>query len=243
MVKIAVIPPARNFELMGLGDLLMVLPNLCNLSKDYREYVKASTKYKILDNGAAEGAQETTEILLKLAKDLKIDEIIAPDVLYNADQTILATNKFLAKCPSRFRIMAVPQGLKLTEWLKCYSAFDSNDAIDVIGLSKFSVPKCFKEITLEDDIFTNRYEAMRRVYTKDKPVHLLGLRNPLELKYIQNARSCDTCLPILSVYLSMEMDNMEGVNTPDMYFRTEKLSDGQIEMAEQNIRRLKQCCS
>lgn len=238
---------------MESGDILMVLP-ISARDEEYARYVRNSDKYKILDNGIAEGKRLSDDELFRIAADLRVDEIIAPDALFDSANTLFLTNTFLQNVPKGLRVMAVPQGRKISDWMSCYKQFVQDDRIDVIGFSKFAIPASFRERTLSTLIRKNRMAALGYIAewhnqpqnsTMYKPIHLLGLRDPSELELFRNdkiVRSCDTCLPFLAALSGEPMAKMEDELTQIDYFDA-LLSNEQVAAARTNVAALRKCYS
>jgi len=99
---------------------------------------------------------------------------------------------------NRFAIAVIPQGKTLKQWLTSYK--ELKPLGDIIVLSKYSVPKCFRQITGTDDLVTNRIAAVKFLYRKklvDKPLHLAGgdhkiLTEIKALKKYKHVRSIDS---------------------------------------------------
>lgn len=231
----------------------MVLP-ISAKDEKYANYVRNSDKYKIMDNGAAEESQLTDKEFIKLAIDLKIDELIIPDALCDSGMTMLKMRKFFESLPRdhHFRLMGVPQGKKISEWMSCYKTMIADERVDVIGFSKFSIPVAFRERTLSNAICANRRNAQGYIAewhhnhgVQYKPIHLLGLRNPAELAQLSGStviRSCDSCLPILSAWKHKDMREMMTAITPIKYFAA-RLSELELINARQNIDAIRERCS
>ncbi|WP_059007984.1 hypothetical protein [Streptomyces specialis] len=67
--------------------------------------------------------------------------------------------------------MAVPQGRTRDEWLRCHDELAVIPGIDLIGLSKLSVPRCFQAPAAEARLACT---AHLLAHGTSKPLHLLG---------------------------------------------------------------------
>ena len=258
-MKIALISPIHHLDLMNEGDFLLVLPHLCKKSSKYFKFVKTSTKYKILDNGTAEfGKPINPKQLLKLGEEIKANEIVAPDVLYNGQKTLEMTEEFFKYIVAKnydklFNFMVVPQGNTFTEWQDCFRGLISYPVFNyttTIGLSKFSVVSAFKHVTMCNEITANRQTALTyiRMFLKHSgfeqfrfQFHYLGMGSFQEITDNEGiVRSIDSAYPILlaknGVYIRHSREPRPP--TPSHYFFT-KLSDGEKELAINNISVLK----
>lgn len=104
----------------------------------YRNYYNEAYGFKILDNGEAEGMRMHPNELMKMATDLGADEVVVPDYLGDADKTIelaLSFRKTMRKNPG-FKFMAVAQGTKYVDYLKCLRSFADTESITTVGLPR-----------------------------------------------------------------------------------------------------------
>lgn len=101
-MELALIPPISYLEHTNLCNMQLMLPQLVTseynkkYSDTYKELGRDPSQYVILDNGAAEDEQVTSEILLRIAEDFKVDEVAVPDVLADGTATIDLADKFFA---------------------------------------------------------------------------------------------------------------------------------------------------
>lgn len=236
-MKLAFITPISEIELSTCGDILFVLPQISMKSKRYTNFYKKQKKYKICDNGLAENAQVTNEQMMRAAKAVKADEIIAPDTLYDRSDTVRKTKEFirwlkLKKLLKQFKIMAVPQGKNKEEWIECYKELIKIPEVKVIGFSKLSIVKCFSnfEGKDKDEISSSRQRCIKyllknKLIDFKKEYHLLGRGCPTELKNKNYffIRSSDSCIECLSAMIGFKFDWNKGVdgkrpNNFDNYF-------------------------
>jgi hypothetical protein len=185
-------------------DIEFILLHKILDNKKYREYYvkqKNNGKYKILDNGAFElGKGISDNTLLEWAVKLNVNEVIAPDTFKDKDDTLAKLYSFLFAFPA-FKIQAVPQGNNQKELMECLESMLQFTHIDVIGFNK-----------LWDRHSLLFEEAVRRVYSMGKEVHLLGVNNLSEWVNIfksQHIRSADS--RILSKIVSGQEDTWEVV--------------------------------
>lgn len=156
-MKIALIPPIPELERMPVTGIHLLLSHLLTDDR-YRRYYRersAAGDYIILDNSAHEfGAGGKPNILLDQTIQVQADEVVCPDVLFDANATIEATRGMLSYIEMKWehyeaagspRLMMVPQGTNRAEWVKCLHgllrAWDRfmagrTSARPVIGVSK-----------------------------------------------------------------------------------------------------------
>ena len=161
-MKLCIIAPISHLHLASYGSgIHMALTHLA-LKSD--EYVKAYQRFKnkgeylILDNSAFEMEQQgkglDPEPVLKAAKRIGVDEVIATDVLLDGDATVASTREFIKQYNNFFseeirlgrpvpKIMAVPQGKTVEEWIDCYMRLIALEGVNVLGFSKIAVTTAF----------------------------------------------------------------------------------------------------
>ena len=153
-------------------------------------------KYTVLDNGAFElGRSVSTDYLASVAAWLQPDEVVIPDVLYDADKTLELSEEFFSSFSGEFKFMAVAQGKTWNEWLHCYKRFLVDPRVSTIGIP-CKIP--FFVFNFRFPIFQMLPEKHRTVYSRvsivdelerrnllTKPLHILGCIDPLEYFYLK----------------------------------------------------------
>lgn len=187
---------------------LVLAQNLIG-NKKQKKYWREFKGYKVLDNGAFElGKSIDLSILLDIAKAINADEIVLPDVFRDKEETIKRTEEAIRKVDyykkkgllrPNVKLMAVPQGNDLYEWLTCFETFMRNPKIDVIAINRDSAR-----------FYGSRLETLKHVYAGiiaaspeiKKEYHLLGMQDNIhEAKIVAEkypwVRSIDSCFPYL----------------------------------------------
>ena len=213
----AAISTINDIELSKHGSINMCLAQHITKSNKYINYFKKSDMFTIMDNGACEERQVNVDNLHDLAELINADEIIVNDVLYDGKETINKMNKFFNDniTSKSLGYMGVAQGKNPTEWLDCFINLYKNDNITTLGLSKLSIPVCFSKITGTTNLFINRLfviQKINKMKLTEKPIHLLGLDEPIEIAVAKKfgfIRSCDSCLPVLC--------GSEGISLKEKY--------------------------
>lgn len=260
-MKIFVTPPMNYLELSELGDNnFYILGQLYKKSEKYREYTKKAIedgRFTILDSGVGdEGEVLTNEELFKMTLEIKPNEVIPLDVLYNKDQTLINFNQFLewmkeakikGELDDQTNILACPQGDTFEDWMDCYKFFLYNKYAATIGMSKKAIPHIMKN----EDIAESRsqlVEILDRSNLLKKPLHFLGQGDPREfLMYNRNhfaIRSTDSCYPILSALHHQELffnRIFKRIPTPHDYFEKE-VTKKDLYLIKKNVDFLKTCC-
>lgn len=258
-MKFYAIPPNKHLDLMHNGDSYFCLAHHFFNDESYRNYFLNLRNVKpeafiTLDNSAAEHSLVTEEVLLEAVKELQPNEVIAPDVLFNKEQTLDNFYSFVAKMKengliNNTNIFACPQGSTRGEWLTCYKEMVLNEATSCIGLSKIAVPKCWNNAAGDQLIAKSRVECIMELKQSEailKPIHLLGMGEHDEFDFylnnrIPNIRSSDSCYTILAALngISFERGDITRVPTNNDYFDVE-LTEEQILLAIENIQYLRQ---
>jgi hypothetical protein len=107
---------------------------------EYFERIRRRSNFVMLDNGTPEGTPLSYEQLLEAYNIVQPDELILPDVLENAEETLKDTFTFLKLYEEEvppIRRMVVPQGTSVDEWEWCLDEFvSSRFAFETIGVPK-----------------------------------------------------------------------------------------------------------
>lgn len=185
MIDIAVIASIPHLDpLAAAGTVDMALTHLVLTDPVYAAFYRARAAAGItviLDNSAYELEKTTGRGLdagpvFHAAERIGAHIVVCQDVLFDGPATVAATRRFLDHArhqaePGTYRFMAVPQGSTRAEWWDCYQQLAAMPEIDLIGLSKLSVPRCFGAPVAEA-----RLACVAELLTRDapKPFHLLG---------------------------------------------------------------------
>lgn len=144
-MKYAPIAPLFDLDLAGDFEYSMILAWMAN-NEIYSTYYKnkhartiTGKDYHILDNGANENKMIDGKEYIKIAQNLQVDEIIAPDVYHDANSTLEKTRNFIRNDypileERNVSLMAVPQGENLKDLLWTFDEFLANPRINVIGI-------------------------------------------------------------------------------------------------------------
>lgn len=241
-MKIAHIVPTTYMKFWLGRDYHMMLAHLA----DDPEYVKEANLakgYKIMDNSVYElGESLTPEKLIEAAKKLNPSEIVVPDVLRDGAATLLSAYKYTAQLRQALpnvKLMVVPQGKTLEEWLKCYTELVKLP-IDTVGINKFT-----HYYALGGRIKFCKMMKEEGLIKPNIEYHLLGL--PEMLDEIKNQartnpwiRGIDTCSIFLISKMHRRLKYVDHLLRPDepMTFNDEyelqaaKVFTGNIKMVD-----------
>lgn len=245
-MRLAIIPPIAYLKDFSTNYHL-VLAQLYKSSEPYRLFYRECKKkgdFIIMDNGAAENGQSIdSEDLYLLALELRPNVLVCPDVLRDADKTMVTTNRFLdahakSLIDHRIQLMAVPQGSTRKEWYDNFVWFDADPDVRWLGISKYVA-----------GAFPTRLDALELIkHSVSKKCHLLGMADDVnvikEEKKFKFVRSTDTAVP---VKLGMQLKSLEEykervVIKDEEYFGWEALSTEQIDKIEENVQGYKELC-
>lgn len=143
---------------------------------------------KILDNGACEGNMLDCDTFMDMAKNLKPNKIVLPDILGNALDTLILVNKALNHSDvDRFQKIAVVHGKTFEEAAKVFQIYESDPRIDIIG-----IPKYFQKM------HPRGRQSFIETWAKGaKPIHLLGIQYATSEVFgilDERVQSCDTSI-------------------------------------------------
>ncbi len=256
-MRVCIIPPIPHLDEASGRHYHLVLAHLCDDPRYVEFYRKEADQgsFVIADNGAHEhGSGESVEFLLKLAKRLHAQEIVLPDFLEGADETISLTSAaltYLMRHPEQVEasgilsIMVVPQGDSIWSWRRClYHLMELLHRSDLdlgftLGLSKdYDVFDGGLYGLLEKDL-------LPVAETLDIEIHLLGWEKDLfNLERVgrhfgNRIRSIDSARPFVyatqGIDINMYEDSPIYPHRPESYFNL-TMSEDQIAIARRNVK-------
>lgn len=235
-MKVAIIAPVPLLQKYATKSKYhMALAHLVLENAAYASFYKACSKmgdYVILDNSIIElGSALTIELIIKAAEMIGADEIILPDAYQDCAGTLQLVERALSRHSGKlkkYKLMVVPQGKTMSEWLSCYGAITHNfPMISVIGIPKST--STFSDVA--DRAGLVQYLYAHGLVKYDKEYHLLGVyNNPIEIARMSShkwIRGVDTCLPVLCGQLGIQFHYDKGMlidrpsNKPDFYSKSD----------------------
>jgi hypothetical protein len=212
MLKVASIVSTPHLRETSNNDYFMALAHLVPGDEEYAAFFRDMSdagKFVLMDNGVVEtGTAMPIDRVLEIGAEIKAKEIILPDQLGNMAKTIdlgMEALHFIQdeglKTP---RLLAVPQGETLSEWLFCLKEM-SHWPIHTIGISRFG-PAPRAELI---------YEGWKLgLFSRFLDIHLLGCKaDPIEVARIVagfpslNIRGVDSAFPFYYA--------LKGIRLPD----------------------------
>ena len=253
-----VISPVSNLEPMKLGDRIFALSHLWVQFPEYREFIKARKEegyWITLDNSAAERALVTEDILIDICHELMPHEVIAPDVLFDKDETIKNALSFRIRMEKEgllnvINIFFCPQGKTKQDWLEAYEWGLNQDWINVIGFSKIAIPQAWLP-EWKDDQGIKEARHMAYDYLKErnlllKPIHCLGQGSYTEFEYYDHPmmRSTDSVYPVLAAAYDIDFtkDAETRIPTPHNFLETFDMQSVNMDLVKSNVEMLKKSC-
>lgn len=247
-MKVATILPQTYLNHVQHDTYHMCLANLIGepgmeeYTNFYREQANHPAKYVIMDNGLIEGNPRPISELVAKAKSLQADEFILPDVFRDGIATLEAIDAaYEEACSSDIRMMAVPQGNTLDEWLNCAcEIIGSFREVEVIG-----IPKVLVDIAGRD----GRLLAIEQLtklspMLKHKQIHLLGCwKTPLEVLTIDKAsesgiipmvRGVDSAIAYVYARAGIRIDSDDRPDSNPIDFRGGEIENDKL--LSKNIR-------
>jgi hypothetical protein len=236
-MKFFVIPPLAHNDLMSFGTAgYYCLAHLYMQNEEYRTFFnqkKMQGKYILLDNGAAESSLVGEDELLAIVQELKPNEVISPDTLFDGPKTHRALLSFIdgmgkIGALGFTKIFFCPQGSTQNEWIDSYRVGLNNPLVSTIGFSKIAVPMAFNNVAFGEDkmIMESRKEAFDLLSNQgmiQKPIHMLGAGDPREFSYykdeplIRSTDSAFSCVAAMNGH-DWTKDEFIRVPTPHDYF-------------------------
>ena len=253
-----VISPVSNLEPMKLGDRIFALSHLWVQFPEYRKFIleqKSAGKFITLDNSAAERALVTEDILIDICHELMPHEVIAPDVLFDKDETIKNALSFRIRMEKEgllnvINIFFCPQGKTKQDWLEAYEWGINQDWINVIGFSKIAIPQAWLP-EWKDDQGIKEARHMAYDYLKErnlllKPIHCLGQGSYTEFEYYDHPmmRSTDSVYPVLAAAYDIDFtkDAETRIPTPHNFLETFDMQSVNMDLVKSNVEMLKKSC-
>ena len=253
-----VISPVSNLEPMKMGDRIFALAHLWVQFPHYREFIlkcKEEGYWITLDNSAAERALVTEDVLIEVCHALMPDEVIAPDHLFDKDETIKSANHFRSRMEkegllNKIDIFFCPQGKTKEDWLECYNWGIIQSWITTIGFSKIAIPQAFLSDWKDDQGIKEArhmaYDLLKEKGLLLKPIHCLGQGDPTEFAYYDHpmTRSTDSVFPILAASFGQdfETDHVTRRPTPHNFLETYDMSQINMDIVKSNVEFLRQSC-
>jgi hypothetical protein len=244
-MKIAIVAPRADLVDFSNTNYNLTLAPLYEDPKFYQHW-KESKRYKILDNGAAEGNLMDPDDLVQLAIDTHQHEVVAPDVLGKSAETLTMTRRFLTTyhgqlTKNHIRIMAVPQGKTFEQFRDCLWEMVNDPRISVIGLNKRM------DLLPPYNLRLAWLYALKHILSpamfKHKQFHLLGASRVLGEPYfvsrdLQWIRGLDTTYPITAGANKINFDSVWQERSDKLKDIPETLTSAQRHQIRYNIQQM-----
>jgi len=253
-MKLCFIAPINNLKDISIeGDYLFCLARQAKEDIGYKTFSINSQKPIILDNSIHENERLSDDDFVKLAIDIKVHEIIVPDVMGDGITTLKISKEFLDKYSEKLRekgikIVCVIQGKTMQEITKCFCYFNSDERVDNLALPFDLTPFQFTDERNLNQMFNRLYilQTLTSSYDIKKEIHALGVNSLLEIKLLDAfpmIRSCDSKIMVRLALSNVKLDKNNWVYmikpTRKMDFY-DVMSPEQIKLCKENIKFLKE---
>lgn len=235
--KVAEIVPVAQLEDIASNHYHMCLAHLVAQSSEnvnamkYAEFYRRMSgagKYVLMDNGAAENGQLGFNDLVRQFDKIQPTEIVIPDTLNDANDTLAKMFDWLKLVDVPYRQMAVPQGKDFDEWKACAYIMMQEHRINTIGVSKFlNIATGYEFIRY--DAIQYLEEIANKLGRDDIEFHLLGCDEGPAIvgdihKVCPRLRGCDSAFAYIATKVGVDID----VNTRRPKGHIDFLNDGRI---------------
>jgi hypothetical protein len=212
----------------------LVLPHLAH-QKRYRHFYhsRRNDDYVILDNGAAEGVEFSPKQLHVIADELGAHEIVVPDTLAEAEDTMAKALAFSRYAQDGYRYMAVLQGRDTQEILKCLRFYTESPQLQYI--TSIGIPRLLNNFHRQTRVMMAEFIQERHM---DFAVefHALGaspwIKEVLLLSEFPCMRGIDTSLPVYMGLAGVSLKE-DYMIRPEGFF---DIHDGDLAQVKENIR-------
>jgi hypothetical protein len=198
-VKAALIPPKGYFDTALRSDYHLALAQIDDPTYKAVYSSLPEDHYLILDNGAAEGQPVNDERLGAMSMLYAANELVAPDVIGDAKETLTTTRQFWRRSPAlgiEQIMMVVIQGRSMHELYQMVDNVAETYANAVMGIPRHTIITC-------DNVYARLHllRYIERTIGKDVKVHLLGTAPsyPTEIRLVAEdypwVRGVDTSMP------------------------------------------------
>ena len=199
----------------------MVLPHLFQ-EKRYRDFYRKRSKegdYIILDNGAAEGLEFGNKHLYTIAEAIGVSEIVVPDTLGDANDTIGKGLAFGRHTRDGYRYMMVAQGTTITECMQTIDMIATDTKF--MYVTAIGIPRL---LNYEDRHARFKIATFikQNDYDRSLEIHYLGadshLNEVMLLGETGVGRGIDTSAPVYMAMEGLELTD-SYVTRPEDYFK------------------------
>jgi hypothetical protein len=199
-MKIGIICPVADLQIFaGESRFHLILPHLYDLYPGYYEFYAgriAAGDFVLQDNSVFELEHSLDyKFLLTQAETLGVTEMVAPEVLLNPEACTRVLEEFLThrqKEGSKIPVLCVAQGTNMTELLTHFFAINQYSDVASLGLP-FDLDwqegpnvhvrsRTLRRVLNRWDLVTAIDTTAKLRNIPIKPVHLMGLSDPVELQ-------------------------------------------------------------
>lgn len=194
-------------------------------SQKYLDFYQTRTddNFIILDNGVAEGYEFGAKHLLTLAGEAAVSEIVIPDTMGDANDTLAKAQYFARYAQPEYQYMFVLQGRDVQEVMFCLNNLDNGAMFSYV--TTIGIPRHLHDI--DKNFRVHLVEHLIKEAFNDKfEIHFLGasswMREAVVLaetvQYVENFRGIDTSMPIYMGLEGLHINVDPYISRPDNFF-------------------------
>jgi len=203
---------------------------------------KRGGDYVVMDNGIAEGIKFTGAELLAAASIFGANEIVLPDTLGDAKQTLSRVRTFLEHYSTPLaesgieKMMAVAQGTALQSVKNTINAFADMPKVTCIG-----IPRHLIKTTGSTSIRIDVANWIASAHKDRFEIHLLGADAAARKEirwaatYAPHIRSIDSSMPFNYALAGYALDTVGNIYRPGQYFDRAWGITANVDLVKHNI--------
>ena len=240
-MKVATIVPQNYLHLIRNDDYFMCLGNLIGAPgmEKYTKFFQARCKEKkfvIMDNGLIENDPRPLAELAMKAINLGVSEMVMTDVFCDKNKTLAAIASGMVQLSgcAHPRLMMVPQGSSVEEWIECAHEIIMQYARGGFEFT-IGVPKVLVKLGGRDGRIAALLGLMDKCpVARHMTFHLLGCwTTPLEITMIDkltrqghfpNVRGVDSALPFVYARAGKDITSQDRPDSEPINFEKTKVN-------------------
>lgn len=201
----------------------LVLPHLFRSQKYLDFYRTRIDNFIILDNGVAEGHEFGAKHLHTLAGEAAVNEIVIPDTMGDANDTLAKAQYFARYAQPEYQYMFVLQGRDVQEVMFCLNNLDNGAMFSYV--TTIGIPRHFHDIDKNFRVHLAEH-LIREAFNDKFEIHFLGASSWMRevvllaeaVQYIENFRGIDTSMPIYMGLEGLHIGEDTYISRPDNFF-------------------------
>lgn len=224
-MQLALIPPLCRLADIKKTHYQLMLPQNLHYevyAEAYYPGKRAKEDFVILDNGAAEGVDFDYAALQVIGNVYKVDELVIPDTLRDAEKTLQKARDFFKEVDPNPNMgyMGVVQGTTYEQCLEMAEGFTEHDQVTALG-----IPRHLIETLGHNDVRLHLTEDLMLRFGTKYQFHFLGgskhvtdeLRRT-DVMMGEHVRGMDTSLPYVYANRGFSVPTYLAFDRPENYF-------------------------